>query len=60
MGDCMMVLPPTMNGTELGSQECKDALFMIYGVDMSNLPDVCNICVMKIPLYCNKGSYVFS
>ena len=39
-----MVQPLTINGTELGAQECKDALFLRYGLDPPYLPKFCDSC----------------
>ena len=29
---------------ELGDQECRDYLLLIYGIDTPDLPDHCNVC----------------
>ena len=38
------VLPSTVNRTELGSQEWRDALFLLYGLDPPDLPKYCDRC----------------
>ena len=38
------VLPSTVNRTELGSQECRDALFLLYGLDPPDLLKYCDRC----------------
>ena len=37
-----MVQPSTVNGTELGAQEWRDALFLQYGLETPDLPHYCN------------------
>ena len=39
-----MVLPPTVNGTDLGAQEWRDALFMWYGLEPLDLTKYCDRC----------------
>ena len=41
-GAWLTVLPSTVNGTELGAQEWRDALFLRYGLDPPDLPKYCN------------------
>ena len=35
--------PSTVNGTEMAAQECRDALFLRYGLEPPGLPKFCNI-----------------
>ena len=37
-GAWLTVLPSTVNGTELGAQEWRDALFLQYGLEPPDLP----------------------
>ena len=39
-----MVQPSTVNGTELGAQEYRDALFLRYGLEPPDLPHYCDGC----------------
>ena len=43
-GAWITVLPPTVNGTELGAQEWRDAFFLRYGLDPPDLPKYCDGC----------------
>ena len=43
-GAWMSVIPFTINGTELGSQECRYSLFLRYDIDLPKLPDHCDGC----------------
>ena len=43
-GAWLTVQPSTINGTELGAQEWRDALFLRYGLDPLELPHHCNGC----------------
>ena len=43
-GTWLSVLPPTVNGTELGAQEWRDSLFLRYGIDPPDLPSHYNSC----------------
>ena len=58
----LTVLPSTFNGTELGPQEWRDALFMRYGLDPPDLPKYCNGCEARFSishaLDCKKGGLV--
>ena len=51
-----------MNGTEIGAQEWRDALFLLYGLDPPDLPKYCDGCNAKftIPhaLGCKRGGLV--
>ena len=42
MGAWLTVQPSTVNGAELGAQECRDALFLKYGLDIPDLPNYCD------------------
>ena len=57
-----MVLPSTVNGTELEAQEWRDALFLRYGMDPPDLPTNCNGCKARFTishaLDCKKGGLV--
>ena len=57
-----MVQPPTVNGTELGAQEWRDTLFLIYGVEPSYIPHYCDGCNATFSichaLDCKLGSLV--
>ena len=44
MGAKLSVPPSTVNGTELGSQECRDYLLLRYGIKPPDLTEHCNIC----------------
>ena len=56
------MLPSTVNGTELGSQEWRDALFLRYGLDPPDLPKYfygCETrCSISHALDCKKGGLV--
>ena len=58
----LTVLLSTVNGTELGSQECRDALFLRYGLDPPDLPKYCAGCQARFlvshALECKKGGLV--
>ena len=61
-GAWLTVLPSTVNGTELGSQEWRDALFLRYGLEPPDLPSYCDGCNAKFTishaLDCKKGGLV--
>ena len=42
--------PSTVNGTDLGSQEWRDALFLRYGLDPLDLPTHCDGCHVKFAI----------
>ena len=42
--------PSTVNGTELGAQEWRDALFLWYGLDPPDLPTYCDGCQAKFSI----------
>ena len=52
----------TVNGTELGAQEWRDALFLWYGLDPPDLPAYCDGCQAKFSishaLDCKNGGLV--
>ena len=61
-GAWLTVQPSTVNGTELGAQECCDVLFLRYGIDPPDLPTHCDGCQAKFSishaLDCKKGGLV--
>ena len=58
----LMVLPSTVNGTELGPQEWRDALFLRYGLEPPGLPKYCDRYQARLSishaLECKKGGLV--
>ena len=58
----LTVLLSTVNGTNLGAQEWRDALFLLYGLDPLDLPSHCDGCDAKFSiryaLDCQKGALV--
>ena len=46
-GAWITVQPSTVNGTDLGAQEWRDALFLRYGLDPLDLPTYCDRCQAK-------------
>ena len=56
------VHPSTVYGTELGSQEWRDALFLRYGLEPPELPTNCDGCQAKFSishdLDCKKGGLI--
>ena len=63
-GACLTVLPSTVNGTEMGSKEWRDALFLRYGLDPPGLPTHCDRCEARFTishsLDCKKGGLVMA
>ena len=61
-GVWLTVLPSTVNGTELGSHEWRDALFLRYGLYPPDLPKYCDRCEERFSishaLDCKKGGLV--
>ena len=61
-GAWITVLPSTVNRTELGAQEWRDALFLSYGLDPPDLPKYCDGCEGRFSishaLVCKKGGLV--
>ena len=61
-GAWLMVLPSTVNGTELRPQEWRDALFLWYGLKPPDLPTNCDGCEARFTishtLDCKKGGLV--
>ena len=51
-GDWLTMLPSTVNGMELGSQEWRNSLFLHYVIDTTDLPTLCYGCNAKI-FMCN-------
>ena len=49
-GTWLTVLPSTVNGTELGDQELRDALFLRYGLEPPDLPKYCDGCQAKLSI----------
>ena len=60
----MTVKPYTVNGTELGAQKWRDALFLLYGLETPDLPNYCDGCNFKLlicnALDCKRGGIVTS
>ena len=60
--DWLTVQPSTVNETELGGQEWRDALFLRYGLEPPDLPTYCDRCQAKFSvshaLDCKKGGLV--
>ena len=58
-GAWLKVQPYTVNGTELGAQEWRDALFLWYGLDPPDFTKYCNGCNAKFTichaLDCKRG-----
>ena len=56
--------PSTVNGTELGAQEWRDALFLRYGLKPPDLPTHCDGCQAKFSishaLDCKNGGLVMA
>ena len=54
--------PSTVNGTELGAQEWRDAVFLHYGLEPPDLPKNCNGCNDRFSichaLNCKRGGLV--
>ena len=54
--------PSKVNGTDLGAQEWRDALFLRYGLEHLDLPTHCDGCQAKFTishtLDCKKGGLV--
>ena len=46
-GDCLTVLPFTVNGMELGDQEWHNTLFLCYGMEPPDAPNHCGGCNAK-------------
>ena len=49
-GAWLTVLLSTVNGTEMGAQECRDALFLRYGLEPPDLSSHCDICDAKFTI----------
>ena len=46
-GAWLTVQPSTVNGTEMGAQEWRDALFLRYDLELPDLPTHCDDCQSK-------------
>ena len=61
-GAWLTVQPYTVNGTELGAQEWRDAAFQRYGLDPPDLPKYCDGCNTRFSIYhalnCKRGGLV--
>ena len=49
-GAWMTVQPSTVNGTDLGAQEWRDALFLRYDLEPRDLPTHCDGCQAKLSI----------
>ena len=58
-GDLITVQPSTVNGTDMGAQEWRNALFLRYSLEPLDLPTYCDGCQAKFSishaLDCKKG-----
>ena len=61
-GAWLTVQPSTVNRTDLGEQECRDALFLRYSLEPPDLPKYCDVCHTKFTIFhaldCKRGSLV--
>ena len=61
-GAWLTVQPSTVNGTELGAQEWRDAAFLRYGLDTPDLTKHCGSCNARFSichaLDCKRGGLV--
>ena len=61
-GAYLTVQPSTVNGTDLGAQEWRDAAFLRYGLDPPDLPKYCDSCNARLSichtLDCKRGGLV--
>ena len=61
-GAWLTVQPSTVNGTELGAQEWRDAAFLRYDLEPPDLPKHCDGCNAKFSichaLDCKRGGLV--
>ena len=61
-GKWLLVLPSTVNGTELGAQEWRDSLFLSYGIKTPDLQPHCDSCGAAVyicnTMYCKKGGLI--
>ena len=62
IGAWLTVQPLTVNGTELGAQEWRDAAFLRYGLEPPDLPKHCDDCNARFSicqaLDCKRGGLV--
>ena len=49
-GAWLTVLPSTVNGTDLGTQEWRNALFLWYGLEPPDLPKYCDVCQARFSI----------
>ena len=58
----LTVLPSTVNGTELGDQEWRGAIYLRYGLEPPDIPTYCERCQSKFSishaLDCKKGGLI--
>ena len=63
-GQWLSILPSTVNGTELSTQEFHDSLLLHYGRSPPDLPTHCDGCNKKFSvrhvLECKKGGLIIS
>ena len=61
-GAWIILQPSTVNGTDLGDQEWRDALFLRYDLEPPDLPTYCDGCQAKFSIShtpdCKKGGLV--
>ena len=49
-GEWLLMTPYTVNGTELGTKEWGDSLFLSYGINPPDSTDHCNVCGMEFDI----------
>ena len=63
-GVWLTVFPYTVNRTDMGYQECYNALFLRYGIDPPYLPPTCDVYNDKFSIYhaldCKKGGLIMT
>ena len=63
-GAWLSVLPSTTNENKLGAQECRDSLFLRYGINPPDLPEHCDGCGAAFDichaLGCKKGGLIMA
>ena len=64
IGAWLSVEPYMVNGMELGPQECRDSIFLRYGIETPDLSHNCYVLgvgfTILYDLYCKKGGYIKS